>query len=56
MWWMLHVEDVLILSGLAVVVGATFSWSRLAGWYATGTVLFGLGIWFARHPPGSRGR
>ncbi len=56
MWWMLHVEDVLILSGLSCLVGATFSWSPLAGWYALGLVLTGLGAWFAGHPPGGRGR
>lgn len=55
-WLGLHIEDVCILGGLGVTVGATFSWSLLAGWYALGLVLTGLGVWFAVHPPGSRGR
>lgn len=43
----LTIEDILILSGLAVIVTATFLLSFVAGLYCTGSVLLGLGIYAA---------
>ncbi len=43
----LAVEDILILSGLAVIVTATFLLSFIAGLYCLGSVLFGLGAYAA---------
>lgn len=45
-----YIEDVLILSGLTVLVGTTFFISIIAGCYTLGFILFGLGVFFARHP------
>lgn len=45
-----YIEDILILSGLAVLVTTTFLFSKIAGLYSLGTVLFGLGVYFARYP------
>jgi len=45
-----YIEDILILSGLAILVGTTFFISIIAGFYTLGTTLFGLGVFFARHP------
>lgn len=50
-----YIEDVLIFSGLVCIVGATFTWCALAGFYVLGVVLFGLGCWFAKYPPRRRG-
>lgn len=47
-----YLEDILIISGLAVIISATFILSETAGLYCLGGVLFGLGLWFAKHPPG----
>lgn len=43
----LTIEDILILSGLAVIVVATFLLSFIAGLYCLGSVLFGLGVYAA---------
>lgn len=43
----LTIEDILILSGLAVIVTATFLLSFIAGLYCLGGVLFGLGVYAA---------
>ena len=53
---LLFVEDVLILAGLGMMVYATFCMSRIAGYYAAGAGLFGLGVWSALHPPRGRSR
>lgn len=45
-----YIEDILILSGLAVLVTTTFLFSKIAGLYSLGAVLFGLGVYFARYP------
>jgi len=44
------VEDILILSGLAMIAGTTFFISKIAGFYVTGTFLFGLGVYFSKYP------
>lgn len=46
-----YLEDILIFSGLAVIVVTTFLVSKVLGLYALGFTLFGLGVFFARHPP-----
>lgn len=43
----LTIEDILILSGLAVIVTATFLLSFIAGLYCLGSALFGLGVYAA---------
>lgn len=45
-----YLEDILILSGLTIIVMATFFISKIAGLYSLGATLFGLGIYFARYP------
>ena len=45
-----YIEDILILGGLACIVRATFLWSEIAGIYALGVSLFGLGVFFAKFP------
>lgn len=47
---MLLVEDILIISGLTVMVITTFFVNRVIGWYALGAVLFAVGVYFAKHP------
>ncbi len=46
-----YIEDALIFSGLAVLVGTTFFINVYAGFYAAGLVLLGMGLYFARFPP-----
>lgn len=46
-----YIEDILILSGLTCIVWATFLLSKIAGLYAIGLVLFGLGAYIAINPP-----
>jgi hypothetical protein len=46
-----YIEDILIVSGLALVIYATFLLSKIGGIYCAGAALFGLGVWFAKHPP-----
>lgn len=48
------IEDILILSGLVVIIYTTFLLSKIAGLYATGTVLLLLGIYFTKYPPERR--
>jgi Zn-dependent membrane protease YugP len=45
-----YIEDILILSGLAVIIATTFLLSKIAGLYSLGVILFGLGVYFARNP------
>lgn len=45
-----YLEDILILSGLSIIVIATFLISKIAGLYVTGAVLFGLGVYFSKFP------
>ncbi|WP_178137439.1 hypothetical protein [Tepidibacter thalassicus] len=45
-----YIEDILILGGLTIIVIATFLLSKIAGLYATGVTLFGLGIYFSKYP------
>jgi hypothetical protein len=47
-----YLDDILILGGITAIVTATFLLHTIAGIYATGAALLGLGIWFARHPIG----
>jgi hypothetical protein len=46
-----YIEDILILGGLTIIVMATFLVSKVIGLYVLGTTMFGLGIFFSRHPP-----
>lgn len=43
-------EDIMIFTGLGFIVFATFVLSTVAGFYCLGACLFGLGVWFTRHP------
>lgn len=45
-----YVEDFLIFTGLFLIVFATFLINKIAGIYASGIVLFLMGIWFAKYP------
>lgn len=51
-----YIEDIFIVSGLLLIIIATFLVSIIAGIYVLGVVLFGLGIFFTRHPPKPRVR
>jgi len=44
-------EDILIFSGLVVIIVTTFFISKIAGGYVTGAILTGLGAYLARFPP-----
>lgn len=46
-----YIEDIFIISGLLLIVIATFLVSKIAGIYVLGIILFGIGIFFSRHPP-----
>lgn len=46
-----YIEDILIFSGLILIVIATFLLSKIIGMYALGAILFGIGIFLSRHPP-----
>lgn len=46
-----YIEDLLILGGLTILVGTTFFVSIIAGFYASGVTMCGLGAYFARFPP-----
>lgn len=45
-----YIEDILIFSGLLVIIIATFLVARIIGLYITGLILFGLGVYFSRNP------
>jgi len=45
-----YLEDVLIFSGLSIMVIATFLLSKIAGMYCLGGVLLGLGAYFIKFP------
>ncbi|WP_333860791.1 hypothetical protein [Clostridium sp.] len=45
-----YIEDILIISGLLTIIGATFLVSKIIGIYALGIVLLSLGIYFAKYP------
>ena len=47
-----YIEDIFILSGLLIIIVATFFISKIAGLYSLGIILFGLGIYFSIKPPG----
>ena len=49
-----YLEDILLFAGMGVLVLATFLWSAIGGLYVAGAFLFGLGVYFTRHPPGRR--
>lgn len=51
-----YIEDILILSGLIIIIVATFLVSRILGLYILGIILFGLGVFFSRHPPKEKER
>ncbi|WP_256761416.1 DUF1056 family protein [Cohnella sp. WQ 127256] len=44
-----HVEDFFIVSGLIAIIAATFMINTIAGIYAIGVVLFGIG-WYLTLP------
>lgn len=46
-----YIEDIFIMSGLILVVIATFLLSKIIGVYVLGVILFGIGIFLSRHPP-----
>jgi hypothetical protein len=43
-------EDICIFSGLGFITGATFLWSKIAGYYVLGLCLLGVGVYLARNP------
>lgn len=45
-----YIEDFLIISGLAVIVTATFLLSTIAGLYCMGGCLLALGVYFTVYP------
>ncbi|WP_169798782.1 hypothetical protein [Clostridium tepidiprofundi] len=45
-----YIEDILVLGGLTIIVLATFLLSKIAGLYATGVIMFGLGVYFSKYP------
>mgnify|MGYP001168682900 CR=1 FL=1 len=49
-----YIEDFFIISGLILIVIATFLLSKIIGIYVLGAILFGLGVFFSRHPPTDR--
>ena len=46
-----YIEDFFIISGLILIVIATFLLSKIIGMYVLGIVLFGIGVFLSRHPP-----
>jgi len=44
-----HIEDFLILTGLILIILATFIVNLIAGIYVIGTVLLLLGIYFTKY-------
>lgn len=46
-----YIEDILILGGLAVIVGTTFFINMIIGFYVLGSVLIGVGVYLAKYPP-----
>lgn len=46
-----YIEDVLIFSGLTLIVVATFLLSKIIGMYILGLILVGLGVLFLKYPP-----
>lgn len=51
-----YIEDILIFSGLALIIATTFLVSMILGLYTLGVILFGLGVFFSRHPPKEKER
>lgn len=49
-----YIEDFFIISGLILITIATFLLSKIIGMYVLGAILFGLGVFFSRHPPTDR--
>jgi len=45
-----YIEDILIISGLTIIVTATFLLSTIAGLYCLGCVFLALGIYFTVCP------
>ncbi|WP_019850635.1 hypothetical protein [Desulfitobacterium sp. PCE1] len=45
-----YLEDFLIFMGLLLIMLATFLLNSIAGIYATGIILFLLGVYFIRFP------
>jgi hypothetical protein len=45
-----YIEDILILSGLIIIIKTTFLLSIIAGLYTLGGILLLLGLYFARNP------
>ncbi len=46
-----YIEDILIFSGLIIIIWTTFIISKIAGRYCLGITLVLLGIYFAKNPP-----
>ena len=44
-----YIEDILIILGAAVIAGATFMLSVVAGLYASGVILVLLGVGLAKY-------
>ncbi|WP_353096219.1 hypothetical protein [Tissierella praeacuta] len=51
-----YIEDIFIISGLILIIIATFLVSKIIGVYVLGFILFGLGVFFSRHPPRKKER
>jgi hypothetical protein len=45
-----YLEDILIMSGLLIIVTATFLISSIFGMYVLGLILFSLGVYFSKYP------
>ena len=45
-----YIEDILIFSGLIIIIKATFLLSTIAGLYTLGGILLLLGVYFAGNP------
>jgi hypothetical protein len=49
-----YIEDILIFSGLAAIVTATFMLSIIAGIYCLGAALLAVGVLLAKYPGRSK--
>jgi hypothetical protein len=49
-----YIEDILIFSGLAAIVAATFMLSIIAGVYCFGVALLVIGVLLAKYPGRSK--
>lgn len=49
-----YIEDILIVSGLILIIIAAFLLNKILGIFISGVTLFSLGVYFARFPLGRR--